>query len=68
MIERAELIDFDDTTWTATVRPARSLGGVLSGVPVSRAIADTELVSGRRVALARFAAGNPHDAMIVGVY
>lgn len=68
MIERAELVAFDATDWTATVRPAASLGGVLTGVPVSRALPPTELLPGRRVALARFVTGHPTDAMIIGVY
>jgi len=41
---------------------------VVSAVPVSRGIASTELQAGRRVAVAIFDAGNPVDAMVIGVY
>ncbi len=68
MLERGELIAFDGTARTATVRFAGSLSSVVAGVPVSRAIAPGEMVTGRRVAVALFAAGDPADAMVVGVY
>lgn len=68
MLERATLIAFDAGTVTATVRYAGSLDATVVGVPISRAIAAAELVVGRRVAVARFAADQPGDAMIVGVY
>jgi hypothetical protein len=68
MIERGELIAFDGTARTATVRFAGSLSSVVAGVPVSRAVPSAELVTGRRVAVALFAAGDPVDSMVVGVY
>ena len=68
MLERATLIAFDSGAYTATVRLAASLSTVVAAVPVSRGIAAVELVAGRRVALAIFDAGNPSDAMVVGVF
>ena len=68
MLERATLIAFDSGAYTATVRLAASLSTVVVAVPVSRGIAAVELVAGRRVALAIFDAGNPSDAMVVGVF
>lgn len=68
MLERATLVAFDAGTVTATVRYAGSLDATVAGVPVSRAIAVAELVAGRRVAVARFAADQPGDVMVVGVY
>ena len=68
MIERATLEAFDSATHLATVRFAGSLTSVVAGVPVSRAIAAAELVTGRRVAVALFDPGHPLDAMVVGVH
>jgi hypothetical protein len=68
MLERGELVSFEATGYTATVRFAGSLSAVVAGVPVSRAIAQAELVAGRRVAVAVFDAASPTDAMVVGVH
>lgn len=68
MIERGELMAFDAGTRLATVRFAASISSVVAGVAVSRAIAAAEMVTGRRVAVALFGAGDPADAMIVGVF
>lgn len=68
MLERGELLAYDNTARTATVRFAGSLSSVVAGVPVSRAIPSGDMVTGRRVAVALFAAGDPTDAMVVGVY
>ena len=68
MLERGVLVAFDAGSYTATVRYAGSLSGTVAGVPVSRAIANGQLLVGRRVAVALFAAGHPTDAMVVGVY
>ena len=68
MIERATLEAFDAAAYVATVRFAGSLTSVVRGVPVSRAIPATELVTGRRVAVALFDPGHPLDAMVVGVH
>ena len=68
MIERATLEAFDVATHLATVRYANSLTSVVTGVPVSRAIPASALVTGRRVAVALFDPGHPLDAMVVGVH
>ena len=68
VLERGTLLAFDGGAYTATVRYAGSISTVVSGVPVSRAIASAEMVTGRRVAVARFDAGHPADAMVVGVH
>lgn len=67
-IERGTLVAFNSGAYTATVRLAGSISAVVAGVPVSRDIATTDMVTGRRVAVAVFDAGNPVDAMVVGVY
>jgi hypothetical protein len=68
VIERGVLVAFDSATYTATVRYAGSISSVVMGVPVSRAIASSELVAGRRVAVALFDVGQPVDALVVGVH
>ena len=68
MLVRGTLLGFSAGTYTATVRYAGSLSAVVTSVPVSRAVASAELVTGRRVAVALFDAGNPGDAMVLGVY
>ena len=68
MLTRGTLLAFSAGSYTATVRYPGSLSGVVLDVPVSRSIAVGELVAGRRVAVALFDAGNPADAMVVGVH
>ena len=68
MLERATLVSFSSGSYTATLRFAGSLTSVVASVPVSRGIPSAELTAGRRVAVAVFAAGNPVDAMVVGVH
>ncbi len=67
-VERGTLLSFSSGSYTATLRLAASLSAVVSAVPVSRGIAAAELQAGRRVAVAIFDAGNPVDAMVIGVY
>ena len=68
MIERGTIIAFSSGTYLATIRFASSISIVVTGIPVSRAIAATDMVTGRRVAVAVFDGGNPLDAMVVGVH
>ena len=68
MLERATLVSFDRSTYTASVRFADSLSSLVTSVPVSRAIPAARLTAGRRLAVALFATGNPVDAMVVGVH
>ena len=67
-VERGTLLSFSSGSYTATLRLAASLSAVVSAVPVSRGIASAEMQVGRRVAVAIFDAGNPIDAMVIGVY
>ena len=68
MLERATLVSFDGSTYTATLRFAGSLSSLVASVPVSRGIPAARLTAGRRLAVAIFDAGNPVDAMVVGVH
>ena len=67
-MKRATLRAFDSATYTATVEVIGSLSVWLSGVPVSRNIASTDLVSGRKVALIFFDASNQNDAVLCAVW
>lgn len=49
-------------------RAGGSMSTVVTGVPVSRAIASAQMVAGRRVAVAVFDPGQSVDAMVVGAY
>lgn len=68
IVERGTLLSFSSGTYTATLQIAGSLSSSVASVPVSRGIASSELVAGRRVAVAIFDAGNPVDAMVIGVH
>ncbi len=68
ILERGTLLAFSSGAYTATLQMAGSLTTGAVAVPVSRGIASAEMVTGRRVAVAIFDAGNPVDAMVVGVY
>ncbi len=67
-IRRGVLQAFDSGTYLATVAMAGSLGVWLSGLAVSRGIADTEMVGGRHVAVIFFDASNPNDAVVCAVW
>jgi hypothetical protein len=67
-IKRGILQSFDSGTYVATVAMAGSISTWLDGLPVSRAIADTEMVAGRRVAVIFFDASNPNDAVVCAVW
>jgi hypothetical protein len=67
-IKRGILQSFDAGTYLATVAMAGSLSVWLDGLPVSRAIASTELVAGRHVAVLFFDASNPNDAVVCAVW
>ncbi len=66
-MQRGTLLSFDAGSYVAEVQFAGSLSSLVAAVPVSRGIASGELTAGRRVAVALFDAGNPTDAMVVGV-
>ena len=67
-IKSGVLQDFDSGAYLATVAMTGSLSVWLDGVPVSRAIADAEMVSGRHVAILFFDASNPRDAVVCAVW
>ena len=67
-IKRGVLQDFDSGTYLATVAMRGSHSVWLDGLPVSRAIADTEMVTGRNVAVLFFDASNPNDAVVCAVW
>ena len=68
ILERGTLLAFSAGAYTATLQMAGSLTSAVVSVPVSRGIASAEMVTGRRVAVAVFDAGNPVDAMVIGVH
>ena len=68
IVERGTLLSFSSGSYTATLQIAGSLSSSVAAVPVSRGIASSEMQVGRRVAVAIFDAGNPVDAMVIGVY
>ena len=59
---------FDAGTYTATVEFAGSIAVWLSGIPVARNIASSELVAGRHCAVLQFDASNPKDAVLAAVW
>ena len=67
-IRRGILQDFDSGTYLATVAMTGSLGVWLDSLPVSRAIADAAMVTGRNVAVLFFDASNPEDAVVFAVW
>jgi hypothetical protein len=67
-IRRGILQSFDAGTYLATVAMTGSLSVWLEGLPVSRAIASTELVAGRHVAVVFFDTSNPNDAVVSAVW
>ncbi len=68
IVERGTLLAFSVGSYTATLQIAGSLSASVASVPVSRGIASSELVVGRRVAVAVFDVGNPVDAMVIGIH
>lgn len=68
IVERGTLLSFSSGSYTAAVQVAGSLSSSVAAVPVSRGIASGEMQVGRRVAVAIFDAGNPVDAMVIGVW
>lgn len=66
--KRGILQDFDSTNYLATVAMTGSLSVWLEGLPVSRAIPDTAMVTGRHVAVLFFDPSNPDDAVVTAVW
>ena len=67
-IKRGILQDFDSGDYLATVAVTGSLSVWLDGVPVSRAIPDTEMIAGRNVAVIFFDTSNHKDAVVCAVW
>ncbi len=67
-IRRGVLRAFDSASYTATVEIAGSIATWLPGVAVSRGIASTQLVAGRRVAVLFFDPSNPDDAVVCAIW
>jgi len=68
MIKKGILKSFDSNSYLATVQIAGSLSVWLEYIPTSRAIAATEMVSGRNVAVLFHDAGNPSDCVVIAVW
>ena len=68
MIKKAIVRAYDSATHTATVQIEGSMDTWLEDIPVSRGIADVEMVTGRHCAVIMFNEANPKDAVIVGVF
>jgi hypothetical protein len=68
MIKKGILKSFNETTYLAAVQIAGSLSVWLDNVPTSRAIAASEMVTGRSVAVLFHDAGNPSDAVVISVW
>ena len=68
MIKKAILKAFDSGTYKATVQIVGSLSVWLEGVPVSTAIAASDMVVGRTCAVLFFDESNPNDAVIISVH
>jgi hypothetical protein len=67
-IKRGILRGFDSGAYEATVEIAGSISTWLTGVPVARNLASSELVAGRNVAIIFFEASNPEDAVLCAVW
>jgi hypothetical protein len=67
-MRRGTLRAFDSGTYKATVEVAGSISVWLTGVPVARNIASSEIVAGRNVALLLFDPSNPNDAVVAAVW
>jgi len=68
MIKKGILKSFNSDTCLATVQIAGSLSVWLEDIPTSRAIASTEMVSGRNVAVLFHDEGNPSDCVVIAVW
>lgn len=65
---RGMIRGYDSGSKSATVELAGSPAFYVAGVPVSRGIADGEVVAGRWCVVAWMGTDNPTEAMVIGVY
>lgn len=68
MLVRGELITFDSSNWTATVRLWTSAAVVLTGVPVAHHLPPALLIANAQVGLLVLDPTNPADAILAAVY
>jgi hypothetical protein len=68
MIKKGILKSFDSNSYLATVQIAGSLSVWLENIPTSRAIAATDMVSGRNVAVLFIDPSNFSDAVIIAAW
>jgi hypothetical protein len=68
MIKKGTLKSFNSGTYLATVQIAGSLSVWLENIPTSRAIAASDMISGRNVAVLFIDAGNPSDCVVIAVW
>jgi hypothetical protein len=68
MIKKGILKSFNSGTYLATVQIAGSLSVWLENIPTSRAIAASDMISGRNVAVLFMDPSNFSDAVIVAVW
>jgi len=68
MIKKGILKAFNSGTYLASVQLIGSLSVWLDNIPTSRAIAGTDMVAGRNVAVLFHDAGNPSDCVIMAVW
>ena len=68
MIKKGILKSFDSNTYLATVQIAGSLSVWLENIPTSRAIASSEMVAGRNVAVLFMDPSNFSDAVVIAVW
>jgi hypothetical protein len=65
---KAQLISFNSSSYTATVRLASSYKVYLGDVTVARNLPAAEMVAGRRVAVLFFDEHSPKEAVVLAVY
>ena len=65
---RATVIDFDDTTYLATVRLDGSAAETIRDIATSRAIPDDQMDTGRRVIVDTGDHNHPADFVVTAVY
>ncbi len=67
-VKKGELIGFNSTDYTATVKLAGSHRAYLEDVTVARNIPVAEMVAGRKIAIVFFDEHNAKEAVIIAVY
>ena len=67
-VKHGLLKSFNPAAFTAIVTLAGSGRTSLEGIAVARNIADSEMVAGRRVAVAFFDDHNTRDAVVIAVF